>query len=451
MISTRGCFQRWTTYLTTVASVLLLLGGNSWQPHPFMAEALTPNLPPLRSQKSGKTVESIGKAMKGNKPNQSSQRTFDKTNKKNDSSSSSNNTTTNNYHTSDFGAKQNHPSSYDPTPSFLGPIRLEPQTNHDGDDGTSQRSFHMGRERIQRYYQRHHIPMLANGRPLKPSSPTKQKLKAIVAHLAFHNAPVDVKEVCESIEFVLRTRKRLLGAAKQQQQKQRQGRNNTDATENTSIHLYDLCCGHGLTGMLFCCCHDATSFGGGDTSLNVILVDQTEPSSHAILRELLLQVCPWIGTIHNTISFREASLDSSTTLAGLGPSNKDFEESDTTITAITTNLVISTHACGSLTDRVLALASNSNENTSRRDDTDTPDDNHKAAAAVAVMPCCYTGTSQGAPFGIQRALGVAWAADIQRSYYLQLKGYHVDYTNIPREITPMNRILLGEYRGAIAP
>ena len=439
MVSSRGWFKRWRTYLTAV--LLLLLDVGSWQPQYFTAQALTPNFPPLSAQDSGKAGATVGDKATKSKANQRPVEK-DKTRDNNNSPSK--------YHTSDFGAKQNHPSSYDPTPPFLGPIRLEPLqgTGNDGDGGPSQRSFHMGRERIQRYYQRHNL--LGKGTaPLTPSSPTKQKLKAIVDHLAYHNAPVDVKEVCESIEFVLRTRKRLLGAAKQQQQqKQRQGGNEAEA-ENTSINLYDLCCGHGLTGMLFCCCHDTSCMGPKSTSLTVFLVDRKQPSSHSILRELLVQVCPWVGTSNNTISFHEASLDSYTTLAGLSLSNKDFVAEES---ASTTDLVISTHACGSLTDRVLELASNSMSHTASKDNTDTPDDNRKnqvaaKATAVAVMPCCYTGTSQGAPFGIQRALGVAWAADIQRSYYLQSKGYHVDYANIPREITPMNRILIGEYRG----
>jgi hypothetical protein len=68
------------------------------------------------------------------------------------------------------------------------------------------------------------------------------------------------------------------------------------------------------------------------------------------------------------------------------------------------------------------------------------------ACGIAVMPCCYTGTDKGTPYGIKRALGVSWAADIRRSFYLMEHGYHSDFATIPREITPMNRILVGEKR-----
>lgn len=297
------------------------------------------------------------------------------------------------YHTSDFGAKQNHPTSYDASPSFLGPIKLQAK------EANSQRSYETGRERIQHYYQRQDLALATSTTTTKQSAPTKQKLKAIVDHLARRNAPVDVKEVCESVEFVLRTRKRLLGAAKQQQA--------------STIQLYDLCCGHGLTGMLFGCC--ATN----KDNFRVVLVDQTKPPSHKILLELLAEVCPWLVENEDAVIFKEAPLDS------LSVDTTSAAEDDNNAAKV----VISTHACGSLTDQVLDLGTN------------------LPAAAVAVMPCCYTGTSKGTPYGVQRALGVAWAADIQRSFRLQERGYHCDFATIPKEITPMNRILLGEFRG----
>ena len=352
-----------------------------------------------------------------------------------------------NYHTSDFGARKNHPTSYDSSPPFLGSLQLERWANDvdsptPGSPSFINKSFNTGRERIQHYYQRKNISLEtpSSKAPLQQSSPTKQKIKAIVDHLAYHNAPVDVKELCESIEFVLRTQKRLLGAAKQRQRSQEQRRQKKESSfgestmpeDSKSIHLYDLACGHGLTGMLFSCC-------GTVTELKIVLVDQKQPPSHAILFNLLSQKCPWIAE-PNAITFVEADLSSATSLADfsspISMSTTDTchqdnpgMNSETTVT----NLVISTHACGSLTDQVLELASNV-----------TDENGSGCAAALAVMPCCYTGTSQGAPYGIQRALGVAWAADIQRSFYLQGRGYHSDFASIPREISPMNRILIGE-------
>jgi len=427
--------------MATVLGITIL-----WRPR--NVHCLTPNLPPLPEGTRGGATNSS------------------KNNKK-PTGSFINPTRENKYHTSDFGARQNHPTSYDPSPLFLGPIQLERRMDDAALDDTfgaaatitvsNSRSFNTGRVRIRHYYERQNLP-LSPSKPLKSSAPTKQKLKAIVDHLAYHNAPVDVKEVCESVEFVLRTRKRLLGAAKQQQkshQQQQQQREPADASRKEGtiapqnpIHLFDLCCGHGLTGMLFCCCGS----GSADTKMTAILVDQTQPPSHAILLELLTQVCPWLGEEPNAITYQEARLDSATTLAGLSssltaaePASASQDNCKQEDKIMVTNLVISTHACGALTDRVLELAASHN---TAIQDTNTNPQSATKAAAVAVMPCCYTGTSQGAPYGIQRALGVAWAADIQRSYYLKSQGYHTDFATIPREITPMNRILIGEFKGS---
>ena len=65
-------------------------------------------------------------------------------------------------------------------------------------------------------------------------------------------------------------------------------------------------------------------------------------------------------------------------------------------------------------------------------------------APLAAMPCCYTGTAAGAPMGVRRVLGVSMAADVHRMYRLVGQGYHADFAAIPRDITPMNRILVAE-------
>mmetsp|Transcript_14649 Transcript_14649/g.30243 ORF Transcript_14649/g.30243 Transcript_14649/m.30243 type:complete len:205 (-) Transcript_14649:488-1102(-) len=202
--------------------------------------------------------------------------------------------------------------------------------------------------------------------------------------------------------------------------------------------------------MLFACCYG----GDGDKSLQVRLVDRQEPPAHATLRNLLQQVCPWIAG-NDRIMYCQADIQSLTSLTELTntmassgaepttPSNNDDHP----------RIVISTHACGSLTDRVLVLAvgardeASSSSPISNNDDAVIPNPPKTAAAAIAVMPCCYTGTSRGTPYGIQRALGGAWAADIQRLYQLQAYGYHVDVATIPRATTPLNRILVGEYKG----
>lgn len=81
------------------------------------------------------------------------------------------------------------------------------------------------------------------------------------------------------------------------------------------------------------------------------------------------------------------------------------------------------HACGFLTDVILEEAVS-------------------CGAAVAAMPCCYTGTARGTPVGVRRALGVGVTADVMRSFRLQDAGYHVDWAAIPRAVTPLNRVIV---------
>ena len=102
------------------------------------------------------------------------------------------------------------------------------------------------------------------------------------------------------------------------------------------------------------------------------------------------------------------------------------------------SIVISTHACGMLTDRVIeyCCASTPINNNNHNDDQEQQEqqeqqknnnNNHKVSG-VAVMPCCYTGTDYEVPYGIKRVLGVSMSADIRRCFTLQEAGYHVDFT-----------------------
>jgi Methyltransferase domain len=89
-----------------------------------------------------------------------------------------------------------------------------------------------------------------------------------------------------------------------------------------------------------------------------------------------------------------------------------------------TDVVVSSHACGDLTDRVLDRAS-------------------AVRARVAVLPCCHdlatcdSGDLAGWVAG-------DLAIDVVRALRLKQQGYRVWTQTIPPEITPMNRLLLGE-------
>ena len=88
-----------------------------------------------------------------------------------------------------------------------------------------------------------------------------------------------------------------------------------------------------------------------------------------------------------------------------------------------TDLVVSSHACGDLTDDVLERAS-------------------AARARVAVLPCCH---DLAACDSGELAGWVAGdlAIDLVRAFRLRQQGYRIWTQAIPPDITPMNRLLLG--------
>ena len=87
------------------------------------------------------------------------------------------------------------------------------------------------------------------------------------------------------------------------------------------------------------------------------------------------------------------------------------------------DLVVSAHACGSLTDRVLGLAV-------------------AVTARVVVLPCCQD-QATGDLGGLGGWMDGALAIDVTRAARLRANGYTVHTQTIPGEITAKNRLLLG--------
>ncbi|KAL3787406.1 hypothetical protein HJC23_001803 [Cyclotella cryptica] len=307
-------------------------------------------------------------------------------------------------HSLDYGVRTNHPTSYDDNPSFKGPLVLQEAA-----------SSNIHRRRIRGHYLNNkklkeavldesdvYLPV-----QLSACASTATIIKSIVDHLARNDAPIDIKEVAESTEFYLRSGKRLFGAAR----RVLDNKPNTRESDNSSIiTIHDLCSGHGLTGMLFVACNPPRDKSRGE-HIRTVLVDRSKPQSHEIVRNIISEVCPWVN--ENSVKFKSSSLEHYV------PTAKAEHG---------TSIIISTHACGSLTDDVLNFSV------------------EKEAAAVAVMPCCYTGTDAEVPYGLRRMLGVSLSADVRRSFFMQSKGYHVDFATIPRAVSPMNRIIIAEQR-----
>jgi hypothetical protein len=91
-----------------------------------------------------------------------------------------------------------------------------------------------------------------------------------------------------------------------------------------------------------------------------------------------------------------------------------------------TDVVVSSHACGALTDAVL-------------------DAGASAGATVAVLPCCHD-LGRGDAGGLAGWLDGAMAIDVLRAMRLEAKGYRVRTQTIPPDITPKNRLLIGAPR-----
>jgi hypothetical protein len=157
--------------------------------------------------------------------------------------------------------------------------------------------------------------------------------------------------------------------------------------------IVDLGGGHGLLAQ--------TLLILDDTTPGAIVVDRTLPPSAAKLHEVLVQAWP--------------RLEGRVALV-----TKGLEEVD----AHGTDLVVSCHACGNLTDVVLDKAVS-------------------ARARVAVLPCCHhlkTGSTGGLSGWVDRAAAI----DIMRAMRLSQCGYRIRTQTIPASITPKNRLLLGE-------
>jgi hypothetical protein len=88
------------------------------------------------------------------------------------------------------------------------------------------------------------------------------------------------------------------------------------------------------------------------------------------------------------------------------------------------DVVVSTHACGALTDRVLARAAD-------------------ARARVVVLPCCHDEATCDAG-DLDGWMDAPLAIDVVRARRLADRGYKIFSSLLPEDITPKNRLLLGE-------
>lgn len=159
--------------------------------------------------------------------------------------------------------------------------------------------------------------------------------------------------------------------------------------------IVDVGGGHGLLAQLMLVLDDS--------SPEALVVDTAVPRSSAKVHEALVQAWPRLS---GRVRFIEAALE------------------DVEIRA--TDVVVSSHACGSLTDRILDRAV-------------------AAGARVAVLPCCHDLAACNAGELAGWVEGPV-AIDIMRALRLEQHGYRIWTQTIPASITPKNRLLLGAHQ-----
>lgn len=156
--------------------------------------------------------------------------------------------------------------------------------------------------------------------------------------------------------------------------------------------VLDLACGHGLLAHIMLLLDNS--------SPEAWAVDTRIPANAGKLSNAILATWPRLrGRIHLVESPLEA------------------------ITLSREDLVVSSHACGSLTDQIL-------------------DHSIKAGARLGILPCCHD-LARSDTGGIEGWVDGPLAVDVTRAARLRAIGYTVFTQRIPEEITPQNRLLLG--------
>jgi hypothetical protein len=157
--------------------------------------------------------------------------------------------------------------------------------------------------------------------------------------------------------------------------------------------IVDLACGHGLLAQILMLLDNR--------SPEALAIDQRIPQSAPILAAALSEAWP---RLQGRIRFVQTDLAE--------------------VQLYRDDLVVSAHACGGLTDLVLERAV-------------------KAGACVAVLPCCHN-LKTGDLGGMEGWLDGPLAMDAARASRLRFQGYRVFTQQIPGDITPKNRLLMGE-------
>jgi hypothetical protein len=156
--------------------------------------------------------------------------------------------------------------------------------------------------------------------------------------------------------------------------------------------VLDLGGGHGLLAQVMLLLDDS--------SPNALVIDKTLPASSAKLHDVIVAAWPRLA---GRVAFVASGVEG--------------------VDILDTDIMVSSHACGALTDLVLARAA-------------------AARARVAVLPCCHD-LGAGDDGGLSGWIDGAVAMDVVRAMRLEQQGYRIWTQMIPEGITPKNRLLIG--------
>ncbi len=158
--------------------------------------------------------------------------------------------------------------------------------------------------------------------------------------------------------------------------------------------ILDLACGHGLLAHIMLILDDS--------SKTALAVDKEIPLNAKKLSNALIEFWP---RLKDRIIYKKQPVQD--------------------INILPDDIVVSAHACGTLTDLII----------------DKAIEQH---ARVAVMPCCHN-LKQSSTEDLGGWMDKSLAVDTLRALKLRSNGYRIITQKIPNDITPKNRLLMGEY------
>lgn len=169
----------------------------------------------------------------------------------------------------------------------------------------------------------------------------------------------------------------------------------------------DIACGHGLLSFALMFLNENRS---------VVCIDKRMPKSATMIKDLFQEKSKLIDV--SNWDYVESGLDA--------------VEPQTTQETSQKTILCGVHACGLLTDQIISLAVKSN-------------------APVVLLPCCHTRKSlydETEKDHLQKEqsenkLDIPKFIDMKRVERLKAAGYEVHQSEIPKEFTPKNKIIIG--------